>query len=380
MSVTFGEQLVVRTRSWTLLKSELDKYNARLQYEDEGETYALWFRDNGCIFITTIYKNAVPYAVIESGYTQQQNDADKAEFLAAYAPSANRPNDPHQKDRAALVAIAGTEGSEAIYATHNFCDKTTWYGDSTRVTAHTMTDSGDGLTWTSGTVNWIDMVHGKVLDEDGLRQDAAHGYLVVVKVNGVEKTVREAYETSGGDYTVNYANGTITFFVSQAGNTVTADFSHENGSTWYLRPASGYALDILEAEAQFSIDIDMQDTIRFGVWGWVQVFAPQLWDGYDPPGPLPTNTHIELQSQRYMRRNQMIDEARGAYPLIKASGGASRGSQQDVIGMPFQYEALRRLWNQYGMELRISLEHGHVFGGEHATATFYMRSRNEDTL
>lgn len=378
MSVSFGENLVVRHWTWTQVKTYVDAYNGRLQYEDEGTHYTIWAKDDGSVFTCTIYKDDVPYGVVNGGYSQAQNDADKTEFLAGYEPAANRPTNVFQKDRAAIVAITGTEGNEVIYATHNFCDETTWYGDSERITDATLVDSGDGLTWTSDHPNWINMVSGLILDEDGLRQDVEHGYEVVVTVNNVQKTRRESYETTGGDYAVNWADGTITFFNSQTGQTVKASYSHATTSTWYLRPGTGKAIDIIDAEAQFSIDVDMQDTLRFGVWGYVQVFAPAYWEGNG--GPLPTDTKVELQSQRYMRRNQMVDEARGAYPVIPASGGSTRGAAQDITGFPFQYEALRRLYNMYGMELRLTLEHNRKFLGEHATATFYMRSRNESEL
>ena len=60
-----------------------------------------------------------------------------------------------------LVTVEPRVGSEAIYATHNFCDRTTWFGDSVRVNDETLTDSGDGYAFTSSHINWIDMLRNR---------------------------------------------------------------------------------------------------------------------------------------------------------------------------------------------------------------------------
>lgn len=286
-----------------------------------------------------------------------------------------------QSDGALVVAQTGLTGSELIVATHDYCRKYTWFQSSVRVTDEALTDSGDGLTWDMANEFAIDLTHGYVLDEDRFRALVPHGYDIVVTVGGVPKTQREAYEAAGGDYTVDYAAGTITSVSgSWAGQAVLASYSYATNSTFDLIPASGRAVDINESEVQFSDDVDMNDSFIVEILGWVQVFAPELWDGFVPPGPLPTNTQIPLGTQVYKRVSQLVDEARGAFPVIPASGGAARGMAHATIGFPFQYQAVKRLWDKYGMVMRMRTAHDRVIGGEHATATFYCQSRNENEI
>jgi len=102
-------------------------------------------------------------------------------------------------------------GSGLVAVTHNWCDPTTWYTESERVTDEELSDTGDGLTFDSVHEDWIDLVHGKVYREDLISAP----YLPVVKVDGVEKTARAPWADSGGDYEIDYASGQVTFFESQ---------------------------------------------------------------------------------------------------------------------------------------------------------------------
>ena len=283
-----------------------------------------------------------------------------------------------------LVAISAREGSEVIYATHDFCNPRTWYSESTRVVDEAATDDGDGLHWSLAHVHVIDMVHGYVLDEEALIEEQhetnpgdPHGWAVIVKVDSVEATMREPYAASGGDYEVDYEAGKIVFFESQAGKTVEVSYSYANGSGWVLAPLPGKNLDIEMSEAQFADDIVMTDSIQFVVEGYVQVFAPQLWDGYDPPGPYPTDTRIPLVTQTYKRFNQFVDEALGSYPVVPGIGGTARGNTKATYGFPFRYGTVRRLVSSWGMRLICRLVHDLPYEGERATATFYCTSNPE---
>jgi hypothetical protein len=275
-----------------------------------------------------------------------------------------------QTDNQAIkVAQAGREGTEWTTASHNFCDPSTWFSTATSVTAEVMVDSGDGLTWTPTGAQkpWVDLTHGKVLWEDSFNTD----YLVVVTVDAVEMTEDPMYGAAE-DYTVDYIQGTVTFHASQAGKAVLATFSHVQNSHWVTKPATGKKLVIEDAEIQFSADLSYNDTLVLEPQGWVQVFAPELWDGYDPPGPYPANTLIPLtpRRRRYMRHDQILDEARGAYPTIGTVGGLG-GHTTERFGYPFTYKTVTELHAAYGMELHVYLEKEITMGGERATVTFY---------
>lgn len=254
-------------------------------------------------------------------------------------------------------------GLEKIFYTPNFCDPTTWYPGSTRVTDEALTDSGDGLTWNSANTNWIDMIHGKVRGEDELKTQETHEYEVVVKVDGVEMTQRAPFATSGGDYTVDYAAGDIIFANSQAGKTVEASYSYTGGSEFRIVPNAGKIIQIEHAEAQFSEDVDFSGQIvEFEIWA------------YDP-NDLPNKVPVDID--KYKSIANFIDEALGAYPKIPATGGAwPQGLAQPTIGFPFRYATVRRLEASSGLELRIRLRSpdGSIstpFQGERGTATFY---------
>lgn len=282
----------------------------------------------------------------------------------------------YQKDSAQPVVLVGREGKETIWATHNFADKTTWYGDSVR-TSEGLSDSGNNLTFSGSHVNWIDLVHGKVFDEDAIAEDVPHGYSVIVVVDNVTQSARAAFSQAGGDYTVNYRSGSVTFF-SPVTSSVTCSYSYENGSTWYLKPTTGRTLDIQDAEAQFAKNTFFNDTIIFAAYGAVQHFAPQYL--IENGGPLPRDYMIPLETNKYKTFMQMVDEARGSYPTVPAISFNERTINSEIYGFPFVYSATRRMWNKKKMELRVSLENNTEFYGDRATATFYCISRDESLI
>lgn len=270
-----------------------------------------------------------------------------------------------QEDGSLRTAQTGRDGNEWIVASHNYSDPTTWFSTSERHNNEAMVDSGDGLTWTiaSGRKPWVDLVHGKYLWED----DIHTAYLVVVKVNGVTKTEDPMYG-SERDFSVDYVNGTVTFHASQAGSTVTVSYSHARSSVWVAAPKAGKKISVEDAEIQISADTSFNDVIRIGFWGYVIAFAPQL--AQSNGGPYPDTMKIELRSRRYLKHHQILDEARGAYPVIGAVGGKG-GHTSVMYGYPMVYKTVSTLYSSAGMEIRGSLENDIVFGGERATVTFY---------
>jgi hypothetical protein len=372
MTVTIAPQFTQRIYQWTSWKAVLlVKPGHAHQWDDDGIVYTIWFYDGPEAFICTIWKGEVPDSVVATSYSQNQNDLDKADFEANFKPSGNNLLEKKQTDGSLHVAQVGREGTEVIFATHDFADPTTWFGDSVRVTDEVLVDSGDGYTFTSSHTNWIDMIHGKVFDEDVHAAEVSHTYSVVTTVDDVSVDHHPPFFTSGGDYSINYEDGTITFVNSQAGKTVKTSYSYENGSTWYMRPLPGKQLKIEQAEAQFSIDTIINDTIQFGAFGLVDVFAPQLVDN-----PIPSGTLIPLTTTRYKTLDQIVDEAIGSFPVVPALGGALRGNLQARYGFPFRYGAVRVLNSLAGMELRVFLEGNTAFNGERATATFYCSSED----
>lgn len=254
-------------------------------------------------------------------------------------------------------------GTELILVTHDFTDPTTWYTESERAEDVILSGSIDHLTWSSPNANWIDMEHGKTFDEDAIKFDIEHQYAVNVTVDDVIKTPREAYESSGGDYDIDYAAGKIIFFEPQEG-IVKASYSYENGSMWKIVPEDGSKIDIEVAEAQFATDIIMTDTVDFEIW----VYNPE---------DLPNKVKYTWTSYKTVKN--FIDEAIGSYPVIKSFGGPQRGIISDVYGFPFRYGTVRTLKSSQGVELRVRLRHDRPFSGSYATTTIYCTVHPEDS-
>lgn len=284
-------------------------------------------------------------------------------------------------DGVPLVAIAAREGKEVIYATHNLCDETTWYEESERVVDKALTPDVTNTVWSSGDPSWICMKRGFVFDERSLVQDQRdenpsdpHGYDVVVVVDGVEQVQRDPFADSGGDYTVNYDDGTVssTTAGAWAGKTVVASYSKKSGTGWVLRPIEGRVLVIERAEVQFSDDIQMTSSVVMEIYGLADYFAPDLVAG----GFIPAGTPIPIETTVYDSVDQMIDEAIGAHPVIPAlSSSTNRGYQRPRYIFEFHYAAARTIFSSLGMFLRMSV--ATKYGGERATATFYAVSSRD---
>lgn len=287
---------------------------------------------------------------------------------------------PKTGDSKDVVSVWPTEGTRKTFITPNWCDKTTWLQQAVRVVDEVAT-CANAPTYTqydASHQNLIDNYHGKISQEEFFKDSGGNSYRVVVKVNGITKTEQDPHVGSGGDYTISYATGRVTFLTALVeSDEVKVTYHYATTSLYTIKPAAGKILKIKSAEAQFSQDIGITDSIRFQPYGYVQVFAPQLLD--ENGGPYPANTLIPLgDATVYKTMLDYINEANGAYPEIPALGGAGwRGSQQAVFTFPWNYIALTDLIPSYGMEIRIFLEHDVPFGGSVATATFYCLSVNE---
>ncbi len=268
------------------------------------------------------------------------------------------PAPPESPSGVPLVEPQPREGSSLVVVTHNWCDKTTWFSQSNRITGETLADSGDGLTFGSANANWIDLTHGKHYREDVLSAP----YLPVVRVGGVVKTERAPWAESGGDFEIDYAAGNVTFFSTPSG-VVTADYSAAAGSTFIVAPSAGKRLVIESSEVQFADDIDMADSIHFQPWAY-------------NPADLPNKVAVAAATT-YKTIKDYVDEAIGVYPQVPAIGGASRGLTRPHVVFPFNYKTVKELKSSQGLEIRIWLEADKVFGGEFSTATFYCTSKEE---
>lgn len=263
--------------------------------------------------------------------------------------------------------------------TPNWCDKTTWYPASIYVEDEVATDSGDHTTYELANENVIDTYHGKITFEDFLKDADGRSYRVVVKVNGTIKTEQDPHFDSGGDCTVNYVSGSITFLSAlQPTDVVTATYHYADKSTFTVKPVAGKMLVVNQVEVQFSEDVEMRDSVFFQAYGYVQVFAPQLMQ---PPYNLPLNTLIPLGDPLvYKTVTDLINDSNHSYPAYPVIGASNwRGTKKPTLIFAWDYTVgATFLYPSYGMEIRILLEHDAVCGGGSATATLYCTSEDED--
>jgi hypothetical protein len=257
---------------------------------------------------------------------------------------------------------------------HDWTDKTTWRTNATRVVDEVATDSGDHTTYTLANSTVIDTYHGKVTGEDYLKDPDGNSFRVTVKVNDVAKTEQDPHYGTGGDYTINYDTGAITFLAALDPSDVVKVTYHYPGSSVYIvGPTAGKKLVVDFVEVQFSEDIDITDAVVFQPYGYVDVFAPQLMPG------IPSGTKIPLGDPVvYKSMTDYQNDAVRAYPKYPAMGGSSwRGSPQGIFVLDWDYLRAKPLFSSAGMELRIFLQHDAPFGGFYATATFYCAVEDE---
>lgn len=343
------------------LKSIIDSKSLKWQYTDFNTHYMVFACDRELIYYTLLYKpNCEP-----NGWDHVNDTID---FENNYKATANAP----MYKEAQCVGIKKVDiGPRSWAFSSNFCDRTTWFGDAVRVVGETL-GTGDNSTTVFATShsNLIDVVSGKISDEDYLVPTESQGgsdYKVHVKLNGVEKTERAFGANSGGDYTVNYSTGQITFFVAPAnGVVITADYFYENGSTMYIRPHIGKKTVITLAEAQFSADIDMTCAMIASTY----TYNPLL-------GSPPAKFEYPTSRSTFKRFRDFVNYTLGSFPAIPAIGGTIRGNSQPVYQLRFDYTSPIILPYSVGAEVRVWLETNTPFNGEMAFITFYGYEESE---
>jgi hypothetical protein len=81
--------LTYREYKWTLWKSLINIKSFVPQLYENSELYQIWGYDLPEVHVCFIYKNEVPQYIIDSGYSQAQNDADKLDFEANFKSKCN---------------------------------------------------------------------------------------------------------------------------------------------------------------------------------------------------------------------------------------------------------------------------------------------------
>lgn len=314
--------------NWSDFKAFVDARFLSVQYVDFGNKYYLLAIDS--------------HFSLECHLNKTNDAGDVTDFENNYKAAGNKTLD--KKTALGLPVFAPEEADGTNFeakVSHDFTDKTTWWGDSTRVTGETLSGSGTGP-YTSANTNWIDLENGKVPREDTF----SSSYVPVIYDNGVAVT-------SG--ITINYAAGTVTFSTAPTGP-VTADYSHENGSTWTVAPAAGKVLKIRHAEIDFTTDISFQET-NFEIWAY-------------NPADLPNKVRVDLTTYKNMKD---IFKIANTVEEIRALGEITK----PTVRVVFAYSRAIALLSSAGMELRLKLKDDVAMTGEFGSATIYTVEEDE---
>lgn len=259
-------------------------------------------------------------------------------------------------------------GGGAIRSSHDYCDPTSWYGDSIRVFDEVLgCPTQDGIHFRADYKYWIDLTHGKITGEDDIINDTASWpngpFTTVVEVNGEAKI-------EGVDYLINYVHGEVDFSWPNPFNcdhqmgmgalaptdVVTATYNRSAGSTWYLRPTPGKILLIADTELQFSQNNRMKAPVVFAAW----VYYPGV-------GMIPAPGETTV----YKRLTDLINEGNKGTGTIAAMGGDDRGIRYPVSVFPFDYLSNRPLASSMQAELRTAVRNDIPMDGTYATVTCY---------
>lgn len=273
-----------------------------------------------------------------------------------------------------IIATEKSDSTKVTIVSHNWADPCTWYQSSVRAVDEVATHVSDYQTYQVNT-SIIDLYHGKVSDEDFLKDDDGYSYTVTVKVNDTTKTEQDPHYSTGGDFTVDYLDGYIQFLSPlDPADVVKVTYHYATTSDFTVKPTAGKRLKIVAVEVQFSVDIQMTDSCVFQPYGYVEAFAPQY-----SPVPYPAGTLIPLgNASVYKTMSDYLNSSFKAYATYPAIGGNTwRGMTQDTVVMDWDYVSNTVLESSKGMRVVIKNQHDEALGGAYATATFYCTSESE---
>jgi len=291
---------------------------------------------------------------------------------------------PLTSDRRPRIAVEKTDQARTTIVTHDWSDPTTWYPSAVRVVREEATTS-DNSVYALAHRNVIDTFHGKLFGEDFFKDAAGNSYRVRVAIGGLmpgegEVGLGEVDPHIGtGDFTVDYAAGTISFTTPVNPNSVVyVTYHYATVSDFLVAPKPGTQLSVDLAEVQFSSDVVMSDSVVFQVLGYADVFAPQLLKANG--GPLDPGTRIPLGNPVvYKAITDFQADAVRSYPAYPPLGGGGwRGQAQPIIVFDWDYISSTVLHADRGMQILMKLQHDVPFGGWYATATLYCIVKQDD--
>lgn len=90
MSVALSPSFTQRVFSWTDWKTILTAKKFLYQHSEDSDIYQIWGYDGPEVHVCYIWKNTVPYSIVDNGYSQSQNDSDKSDWETNYKNYSNK--------------------------------------------------------------------------------------------------------------------------------------------------------------------------------------------------------------------------------------------------------------------------------------------------
>lgn len=340
--------------TWSAFKEVIDRKNLNIQWVDQHGTYFMLAIDDCITYECQLLKSEYQDEVVE--------------FEATYKDISNKKlNRQTATTGVCKVAIEKPDYSSKTIVTHDWCDPCTWYQESERVSSVVLTQEGETKIYTSTDMKWIDVLHGRISDEDELVDDDGKSlYAPIVKDNSVELT-------EDLDYTIDYENGKITLADSYTKQgDIVADYSKSTTSCFTAEPKAEKILNIEHTELNFSRDAYINTPINFEIWVYNPYFNPGEPEG--PSNPL----RIPYKSKTYKNEKDIINNANLGQGYIPRYGNLI----DDVIIFPFNYVSTKPLKASQGAQLKIVLHkdkdgNNIPLTGSYGTLTIYATSHDE---
>ena len=338
---------ISKAKTWTEIKS-LVSNSTPMDYETlMNGVFKPFITKGNTKFFTNIYPTTHRYVKGMS----ETNAADFVDFTTNYqsAIDSNPPSVGITDSGKTKVALYKSEGSSKTFITHDWCDKTTWFQESTKITEETLSlDTGTTYKSSTGKTHWIDLVHGKMYDEFNINSDEE--YTVVITDDGVVQTVTT-------DYTIDFAAGSITLTSAPSG-VVKATYYYAGSSVYSIIPESGKSLDLEHSEIQFASDAVIDSPICFQIW---------VYNPYDLPNK------VKYRDTKYKNARDYVNSCN----LGQGSIPAFADLLTPTIVFPFNYTTVKTIKSSDGAELRLCIDNDIELTGSFGTCTFYTLSENE---
>ncbi len=266
------------------------------------------------------------------------------------------------------VYVRKPDGARAYVFGVDFTDQKTWYTVAEQVIDE---DVGTG----NGILTAFQLDHGALalagevilnlcqglITDDHLMAPpggSVGGFCPVIELDGVPLTMREPYETGGGDYLLDFVTGLVTFFTPPGvGVAITASYYYVPAGVGPLLkagPPPGKKWTIDKAEAQISADLETDDwftdTIMMNVFHTPSGFT-------DPANEV-----------RYHNYGNLLDYAAGSFVSYPACSGA-RGIAKPTHIFRWEYQTPITLYPDF--EIRAWTKHARPLAASRATVVMY---------